>query len=79
MKWDYLTYTFTFKKRFASVSSGDELLETSKDGRIPIEIIKQFGQEGWELISVTPLVCTSGSGVGGRTSELLFTFKRPIG
>lgn len=48
--------------------------EKGSDGLSSYEKINKLAEDGWELISVTPV-----SGMfAGRTSEILFTFRRPI-
>lgn len=44
----------------------------NRDGKTDWDIIREMGQDGWELISATPIT------FGGTTLEVLFTFKRPI-
>jgi hypothetical protein len=41
-------------------------------GRPDMDILKEYASEGWELVTVTPIISNS------YTSRLLYTFKRPI-
>jgi len=70
LKWEYSFYDATiahvdalWKKRILD----------DKNSRTTAEIIRDYGREGWELVSVAPF-----SYVSGCTSSLLFTFKRPV-
>lgn len=47
---------------------------TRKDesGKTIWDTIKEYGKEGWELVSVTPI-----AEFHGCTIELLYTFKKP--
>jgi len=51
------------------------LTEKNEEGIIHCDDINQMGEEGWELISVTPF--EGGEIHGGVTDSVLFTFKRP--
>lgn len=44
----------------------------SKTGLTNWDEIAKYGQDGWELVSVTPLA------IGGSTTQLLYSFKRPV-
>jgi hypothetical protein len=43
-----------------------------KTGRTQWDKLTDLASSGWELIDVTPI------NVGGTTSEILYTFKRPV-
>jgi hypothetical protein len=43
-----------------------------KDGKSEFDYLRSMGAEGWEPVSATPV------NVGGTTSEVMFTFKRPL-
>ena len=51
------------------------MLWTTKDksGLTEFDQIKRMGENGWDLINITPI----NSGEYGSTSSLLFTYKRP--
>ena len=70
MKWEYLFYE-------AVITHVDALWKKrnldDKSGRTTAEIIRDYGKDGWEMVSVAPF-----SYVGGSTAALLFTFKRPL-
>ncbi len=51
---------------------------TQRDTRQKVNIVNQYGQKGWELISITPISFVISGKEIGQTEELLFTFKRPI-
>jgi hypothetical protein len=72
-KWEY-----TMRRR---VIDGDVTLLWDKkhayqDGKTEVDVIQIMGEDGWELVDVTPI---SGNSMFkyGLTTELLFTFKRP--
>ena len=56
----------TFMVRF------DTLWNAPWQEKPAFDLIKEFGQEGWELISMTPYL------FNGYIKEILFTFKRPL-
>ena len=70
MKWEYLFHE-------ASITHVDALWKKrdlgDKSGRTTAEIVRDYGNEGWEMVNITPF-----SYVGGSTAAMLFTFKRPI-
>jgi len=43
-----------------------------KTGRTQWNTLTDLASKGWELVDVTPIT------VGGTTSEILYTFKRPV-
>lgn len=43
------------------------------EGKTDYDKIKEYGLQGWELVSATPVSYSSG-----ETNEILFTFKRQI-
>jgi hypothetical protein len=50
---------------------------TRRDAKKKVNIVNQYGQKGWELISITPISFVINGKEIGQTEELLFTFKRP--
>jgi hypothetical protein len=42
------------------------------------ELLNKLGQEGWELIGVTPVTANTGTSWGGTTASFVFFFKRPL-
>jgi hypothetical protein len=43
-----------------------------KTGRTLWDMLTDLASSGWDLIDVTPIT------VGGTTSDILYTFKRPV-
>jgi hypothetical protein len=62
---------------FATVTVDPALVWTKKDkqGRTEWEKLNQFAADGWELVSVTPIIT---SPISSQTFSLLYTFKRPL-
>lgn len=42
------------------------------------ELLNKLGQEGWELVSVSPMHGTSVKSYGGSTVGYLYHLKRPL-
>lgn len=38
---------------------------------------KELGEQGWELVTITPMSSQTGEGYTGFTNNLLYWFKRP--
>ncbi len=81
-KWEYTACVGHIRQ----VSPGErsysvlaQFIWTHKDksGKTVWDTVQDFGKEGWELVSVTPIV-ESGSAGFAHTEDLLYTFKRPI-
>jgi len=49
-----------------------------KDGESSFDVLQECANNGWELVSVTPIVCILASNGSFPTGELLFSFKRQI-
>jgi hypothetical protein len=49
-----------------------------RDTRQKVNIVNHYGQQGWELISITPISFRINGKEIGQTEELMFTFKKPI-
>lgn len=45
----------------------------------PKELLAGLGDEGWELVAITPQAGALGAQAAGVTSEELWIFKRPAG
>ncbi|MGW8145148.1 MAG: hypothetical protein ACWGN2_12195 [Anaerolineales bacterium] len=43
-----------------------------KDGKSEFDFLREMASEGWEPVSATAI------NVGGTTSDVMFTFKRPL-
>lgn len=67
-KWKYSMVSFGVNPAYPSRI----WTENKKDGTTSFDMIKERGNEGWELVGVTPLAQDDGA-----TSALLFTFKKP--
>ena len=39
-------------------------------------LLNELGQDGWELVSVTPVTANMGTSWGGTTANFVFFFKR---
>ena len=52
--------------------------ESDKKGKSAFDYVSELGAQGWELVSVCPIVATSWGGQYTQTDHLLFTFKRPV-
>ena len=62
MKWEYKTAPL---KTTGWIKSEMDMAEIDSK-------LNEFGSEGWELTGVAPL-----AGEGGKTTEVVFLFKRP--
>jgi hypothetical protein len=49
---------------------------TKKVSDNTFEELNKLGQEGWELIGVTPVTANKGTSWGGTTASFVFFFKR---
>ncbi|PKN99564.1 MAG: hypothetical protein CVU42_07575 [Chloroflexi bacterium HGW-Chloroflexi-4] len=65
-KWEYTCFYIEKEGLYDWV--GKQILEKET-----WQMINDFGNKGWELVSVTP-IC---DGVHGGTTKAIFTFKRP--
>ena len=77
-RWQIMTHPVDITKfNFASVEVDPGFIWTrkDKDGRTEWDKLQQLSTEGWELVSVTPIVTASNL---SHTSKLLYTFKRPM-
>jgi len=77
-KWKYTCYCANIMNPgfFISWSDGSNFTK-SKSGKTDLDTIEEMGEAGWELVGVTPIATGIGNH-SGITSQLLFTFKRPI-
>ncbi len=82
-KWEY----FLFCSEVCVKPSAMFQMEESDARRIwanhpnsDLAKIEELGKQGWEMISVTPIVTSAPteSGLGGTTRQILFSFKRPL-
>jgi hypothetical protein len=67
-KWEYLQKSVS---RHITALSGATAWKSEVN-------LPQLGKEGWELVSLVPISTTIGSSFSGATTEVLYTFKRPI-
>lgn len=80
--WDYTAvYGYIRTKGSGALSahySDPSQIWTHKDkaGQTVWDSIKALGQEGWELVSVAPIVDNNAD--QSFTTYLLYTFKRPL-
>jgi len=72
-KWEYLV-------RQRRINGDPSTLWDKKhaypDGKTETDLIQLLGEEGWELVSVTPIT-SSSMWQYAVTKDLVFTFKRP--
>ena len=66
-KWEYLQ---------KSINRGNPLFGRIGEWKKEDFSLTQLGNEGWELVSLTPI--SSAFAWPGFTDEVIFTFKRPI-
>jgi uncharacterized protein DUF4177 len=77
-RWEIWAHPVNITKvNFASIEVEPALIWTRKDkeGRTEWDKLQKFAADGWELVSVTPIVTASNL---SHTSTLLYTFKRPV-
>jgi hypothetical protein len=43
-----------------------------------VEVLNEWGEGGWELVSVVPCAHASGDNLAGVTTTLQYFFKRPV-
>jgi hypothetical protein len=81
VKWDYKAVVLVpvrktrLAKRMLATEptiSATSLFDKDEDGNSDWDSICQLGDEGWEMIGLSPITVLEGS-----TAELLFVFKRP--
>lgn len=66
-KWQYKVIVRETKKLLKDSGPLDAVSET----------LNSLGDEGWELVSVTPFSTTQGLDLGGSTKAYTFVLKRP--
>lgn len=74
-KWEIAFQTSLYLETHEGASGPDIAdLWNSYDanGMTTFENVKQISEDGWELVSVMPVM------IRGETRQVLFTFKRPI-
>jgi len=81
-KWEYRMITRNITDKGNTRNSDAAFLwdprHKDEKGKTAFDTICQCGKEGWELVAVTPVATDFGVSSGGQTSQLLFTFKRPV-
>jgi hypothetical protein len=81
-KWEYRMVTQDITDKGSTRYSDAALLwdPRNKDdkGKTAFDTLRDCGKEGWELVAVTPVATDFGVSSGGQTSQVLFTFKRPL-
>jgi hypothetical protein len=55
----------------------DHQMSVKNDGKT-VDLINKYGQDGWELVSITPVNFLIEYSNIAHTMELLLTFKKPI-
>ena len=80
MKWEYLFYVGNIVNKGMSSESEATNLTSDKNrngfGKNDFDIIQEYGEQEWELISVTPISNRYSENMAGQTRQLLFTFKK---
>ncbi len=51
-------------------------LEKNKEGKTTWDVVNEYGQNGWEMVSATAIADNTGD--NSYTESVLFTFKRPL-
>ena len=77
-RWHLWAHVVNIAKSNFAVTNVDPAFIWSikdKEGRTEWDKLQQFAADGWELVSVTPIVSAPAS---SQTYTLLYTFKRPI-
>ena len=76
MKWEYeFYYASTVRGILATAKNLSNIKNKDSEGKYPHQAINDYGKLGWELVSVTPVSPLPKNPI---TSEILFTFKRPL-
>jgi len=57
-------------------ATGENVKELSLPVSVPAKA-QELGNQGWELISVTPVSNHTSTGTAGFTSQIIYIFKRP--
>ncbi len=75
-KWELRTWPVNITKPGLPAHSDPYVVWTDydKEGKTAWDRFLTFADEGWELVSVTPIITTAQLGI---TGVLLYTFKRP--
>jgi hypothetical protein len=79
-KWEYheLTLYRYQMEGFYEWTEFHATIEGKQVNRIVVrEHLQMLGEQGWELVSVTPIAYQPGRDYGGMTTLLQYTFKRP--
>ena len=77
-RWQLRSHVVDISKyNFAVTEVNPAFVWTRKDkeGRTEWNKLNQFANDGWELVSVTPITTAPAS---SQTFLLLYTFKRPV-
>ena len=77
-RWELKSRVVSIAQSNFAVTTVDPQLmwkRKDKEGQTDWEKLKQLAADGWELVSVTPIVTSPTS---SQTFELLYTFKRPL-
>jgi hypothetical protein len=77
-RWELKSRVVSIAESNFAVTTVDPKLmwkRKDKEGQTDLEKLKQLAADGWELVSVTPLVTCPAS---SQPFELLYTFKRPL-
>ena len=79
--WEYNIYSVYIRngKGLLSFGSSDPSLvwkNKNQQGKTGWDELINYGKNGWELVSVTPI--TENATEASYTSYLVYTFKRPI-
>ena len=75
-KYEYLVLTRSYKHGL--LSSGEYWLDDDKDRRTLQQRLSALGQEGWKLVSSSPVAQDIGMGSAGLTTYTEYIFIRPV-
>jgi hypothetical protein len=75
-KWEYkMIAEYIISKGFLGRADFRSIWNNKDDkGKSAFDNIKEFGEEGWELVSVTSMFGENNNSI----AQVLFTFKRPL-
>lgn len=81
-KWEYrlITQDITDKgsTRYSDAAFLWDPKKKDDKGKTAFDTIRDCGKDGWELVAVTSVSSEAGVSSGGQTSQILFSFKRPL-
>ncbi|HNW86700.1 MAG TPA: hypothetical protein PKJ47_07165 [Candidatus Limiplasma sp.] len=81
-KWEYAVYCWDDLgskgiRNIGIYTSANLWKNQNREGKTGIDIIREFGEKGYELVNAVPIENAITSGYS-KTHEILFVFKRPM-